>query len=103
MHERIITVSVCEKVIASACEKAIASAHEKASHLWLNLVGLGGSTQGGSTVNIHMENSKDLTYFYCMLVLKLFTLLFTIHTERINSPMHEKVIASECGKAIVCT
>ena len=43
------------------------------------------STQRGSTVNFHMENSKDLTWFSCMLVLKLFTLLFTIDTERINS------------------
>ena len=41
--------------------------------------------QRGSTVNFHMENSKDLTYFSCMLVLKLFTLLFTIDAERINS------------------
>ena len=43
------------------------------------------SMQRGSTVNFHMENSKDLTYFSCMLVLKLFILLFTINTERINS------------------
>ena len=41
----------------------------------------------GSTVNFHMKNSKDLTYFCCMLVLKLFTLLFTIDTERINSQL----------------
>ena len=61
--------------------------------------------QRGSTVNFHMENSKDLTYFSCMLVLKLFTLLFTIDTERINSlcmwkgdcfSACEKVITSAC-------
>ena len=27
--------------------------------------------QRGSTVNFHMENSKDLTYFSCMFILKL--------------------------------
>ena len=86
--------------------------------------GVGGiewSMQRGSTVNFHMENSKDLTYFSCMLVLKLFTLLFTIDTERINSlcilcmwkgdcsacekvitSAHEKAIASAHEKAIVC-
>ena len=41
--------------------------------------------QRGSTVNFHMENAKDLTYFCCMLVLKLFTLLFIIDAERIKS------------------
>ena len=41
--------------------------------------------QRGSTVNFHMENSKYLPYFPCMLVLKLFILLFTIDRERINS------------------
>ena len=62
--------------------------------------------QRGSTVNFHMENSKDLTYYSCMLVLKL----FTIDAESINSlcmwkgnhlcawkviaPVCEKVIAS---------
>ena len=46
----------------------------------------------GLTINTERINSqlshwkfKDLTYFSCMLVLKLFTLLFTIDTERINS------------------
>ena len=54
---------------------------------WLPLLILGDwwLMQRGSTVNFHMENSKDLTYFSCMLVLKLFTLLFTIDAERINS------------------
>ena len=76
--------SACEKVITSVHEKVITSAHEKVIASvdpgdWL--------MQRGSTVNFYMKNSKDLIYFCCMLVLKLFTLQFTIDTERINSQL----------------
>ena len=84
IDERGSTVSACEKVITSAHEKAITSAHWKGDCLCWSW-GVDEMMQRGSTVNFHMENSKDLTYFSCMLVLKLFTLLFTIDTERINS------------------
>ena len=97
------TVSVCEKVIASACEKAIASAHKKAI-ISVDPGGVGGIDERHREVQqstFTWEIQKDLTYFCCMLVLKLFTLLFTVDTERINSLcMHEKVITSECGKVI---
>ena len=95
------TVSLCEKVIASACEKGITSAcvkvityahekaitstHEKAiasvCEKVIASVDPGGLMIDAERINInfHMENSKDLTYFSCMLVLKLFTLLFTIN------------------------
>ena len=85
LMQRGSTVSACEKVIASVHEKGIASANEKV----IASVDPGRINDWcrGSTVNFHMKNSKDLTYFCCMLVLKLFTLLFTIDTERINSQL----------------
>ena len=88
------TVSACEKVIASACEKVITSAHEKAiasvCEKVIASVDPGGLMINAERINSQLshENSKDLTYFCCMLVLKLFTLLFTIDTERINSLFH---------------
>ena len=101
LHMKRVIGSACEKVITSACKKAIACVCEKA----ITSVVLGGrsminaerinsqlshrggrSTINAERINCQMENSKDLTYLSCMLVLKLFTLLFTIDAERINSP-----------------
>ena len=46
------------------------------------------------------ENSKDLIYFSCMLVLKLVALLFTIDKRVSTVSVHEKAIASACEKVI---
>ena len=93
------TVSMHEKTIASVCERWLSLHVKRQSPLCMKRQSplhierqspqliLGGCEmmQRGSTFNFHMENSKDLIYFSCILVLKLFTLLFTIDTERINS------------------
>ena len=79
------TVSACQKVIALLHMKRWSPLHMKR---WLPLdPGDQWLMQRGSTVNFHMKNSKDLTYLCCMLVLKLFTLQFTIDAERINSQL----------------
>ena len=98
---------LCDPERWCACGKGITSAHEKVIHICWSWEDWWNDAERINSQLSH-ENSKDLTYFSCMLVLKLFTLLFTIDTERINSLcmskgdfLHEKVITSAKGDCLL--